>query len=117
MGENINNKKKKKKSKNKKYDAKIWHRFLLKTNEKTFEVMTENEQEKLNWTLLIGAAISRLQPLENASPNNSKLDGLKSPTLEVPNGDADEDEMSIMRDEHYAPYWIPDETTNQCSCC
>merc|ERR1712048_193788 len=62
IDENINKKNKKSK---KKYDAKIWHRFLLKTNEKTFEVMTENDQEKQNWILLLEAAISRLTDGDN----------------------------------------------------
>ena len=104
----ISQKKRKKQKKN----QKIWHRFLLKSADKTFEVMTENEQEKQNWILLLEAAISRLKDGDHdkAEPNF-----VKSPTLEVPD-DYDE-EMSIMRDNEWAPYWIPDDASNKCSCC
>merc|ERR1712154_504011 len=51
--------------------------------------------EKQNWILLLEAAISRLTDGDNEN----------------------DDELSVMRDEHYAPYWIPDESSNKCSCC
>ena len=114
---NNDKKKGKNKRKKKKYKTKIWYRFLLRSQEKSFELLTENEQEKQNWLLLIGAAISRLKNVNNNSTspktpqsqisdyNNN--DGNNTPTITP--GIDDED--------YYAPYWVPDDASNNCSCC
>ena len=114
----------KKKNKKKNYKSKIWYRFLLKSQEKSFEILTENEQEKQNWMLLIKAAISRLKQVSvdhNKSPKTPQSvlsDGIsqngdninKTPTIT---------NISQMNDDddYYAPYWMPDDASNNCCCC
>merc|ERR1712018_841804 len=76
--------------------------------------------EKQNWLLLIEAAISRLRNINNNSKSpktpqsqisdgtiNNNNNGNKTPTLTP----------GIDDDDYYAPYWVPDDASNNCSCC
>eukprot|EP01083_Nonionella_stella_P122188 367516_1 len=82
---------------------KIWYRFLLKSQQKSFEILTENEQEKQNWTLLIRAAISRLNPITTIK--------------EVDDSPSMQRRKTLDDEECYAPYWVPDDASSECMLC
>eukprot|EP01084_Bolivina_argentea_P175672 304173_1 len=82
---------------------KIWYRFLLKSQSKSFEILTENEQEKQNWTLLIRAAISRLNPITTIK--------------EVDDSPSMQRRKTLDDEECYAPYWVPDDASSECMLC
>ncbi len=109
--------KRKRKTKNK---IKIWYRFLLKSQQKSFEILTENQQEKQNWLLLIEAAISRLSNICTVSSPQSQI-SQTSQVSQYDDDEEDEDEedadVDVDDTEYYAPYWVPDDASNNCCCC
>ena len=91
---------------------------MVKSPMKSFEIHTQNGQEKQNWMLLLEAAISRLKPKSNAlSPNananghhHTKLQSHSSMTMSATNSIVDDDGV-------YAPHWVPYEASDRCLCC